>query len=349
MVSAGRARVARPPRPPSETSRSTPVCPASSWGSWELSPPIAARPRAPTPRAPSDPHALPVPKRQERHGCRRGGLRGRSVRAHRDRAARDPTQVARDFCQAKGFSATIAVPLAVKLEQARDKSRRLERAARQGRPVTAKPVMASTLTEEAKAALKAKEARAKAKARAAAERRSDGGSTRRRRRRRGARRRRRGRRRGARPRAAALLPSSQARSPPRALPPPRPPSAPRASLQQAAARQRRAESWWRASSHRRAPAGSTSSAPSGREAVACRVAIDFAQKEAARLRPARRGSKTPRRGDRRGRPERGAASLTSCTAASMRKKEKAEALLKLKEAAQKAGRTPRRARTSTNP
>ena len=78
----------------------------------------------------------------------------------------DPTQVARDFCQAKGFSATIAVPLAVKLEQAKDKSRRLARAARQGRPVTAKPAMTSTLTEEAKAALKAKEARAKAKERA---------------------------------------------------------------------------------------------------------------------------------------------------------------------------------------
>ena len=31
--------------------------------------------------------------------------------------------------------------------------RRLERAARQGRPVTAKPAMTSTLTEEAKAAL----------------------------------------------------------------------------------------------------------------------------------------------------------------------------------------------------
>ena len=78
----------------------------------------------------------------------------------------DPTQVARDFCQAKGFSATIAVPLAVKLQQAKDKSRRLARAARQGRPETAKPVMTSTLTEEAKSALKAKEARAKAKARA---------------------------------------------------------------------------------------------------------------------------------------------------------------------------------------
>ena len=94
-----------------------------------------------------------------------GGLFERIEIAPRD----DPTQVARDFCQAKGFSATIALPLAVKLEQARDKSRRLERAARQGRPVTAKPVMASTLTEEAKAALKAKEARAKAKARGALE------------------------------------------------------------------------------------------------------------------------------------------------------------------------------------
>ena len=91
-----------------------------------------------------------------------GGLFERIEIALRD----DPTQVARDFCQAKGFSATIALPLAVKLEQAKDKSRRLERAARQGRPVTAKPAMTSTLTEEAKAALKAKEARAKAKARA---------------------------------------------------------------------------------------------------------------------------------------------------------------------------------------
>ena len=91
-----------------------------------------------------------------------GGLFERIEIALRDY----PTQVARDFCHAKGFSATIALPLAVKLEQANDKSRRLERAARQGRPVTAKPAMTSTLTEEAKAALKAKEARAKAKARA---------------------------------------------------------------------------------------------------------------------------------------------------------------------------------------
>ena len=46
-----------------------------------------------------------------------GGLFERIEIALRD----DPTQVARDFCHAKGFSATIALPLAVKLEQAKDK------------------------------------------------------------------------------------------------------------------------------------------------------------------------------------------------------------------------------------
>ena len=93
-----------------------------------------------------------------------GGLFERIEIAPRD----DPTQVARDFARRKASRRPSPCPSRW-LEQARDKSRRLERAARQGRPVTAKPVMASTLTEEAKAALKAKEARAKPSARAAAE------------------------------------------------------------------------------------------------------------------------------------------------------------------------------------
>ena len=40
----------------------------------------------------------------------------------------DPVAVAREFCQAKGFSLTISIPLAVKLAQARDKARRRARA-----------------------------------------------------------------------------------------------------------------------------------------------------------------------------------------------------------------------------
>lgn len=65
----------------------------------------------------------------------------------------DPVAVAREFCQAKGFSLTISIPLAVKLAQARDKARRRARAARLGRPATAKPAMTSTLTAKARAKL----------------------------------------------------------------------------------------------------------------------------------------------------------------------------------------------------
>lgn len=81
-----------------------------------------------------------------------GGLFERIEIAMKD----DPVAVARDFCQAKGFSATIAVPLAVKLEQAKDKSRRIARAAKQGRPVTTKKEMTSTLTAKGKAEAKAR-------------------------------------------------------------------------------------------------------------------------------------------------------------------------------------------------
>jgi len=68
----------------------------------------------------------------------------------------DPVLVARGFCQAKGFSMTIALPLAVRLEQAKDKSRREARAARLGRPVNSKPAMLSTLTAKGKAEAKAR-------------------------------------------------------------------------------------------------------------------------------------------------------------------------------------------------
>ena len=237
-----------------------------------------------------------------------GGLFERIEIAPRD----DPTQVARDFCQAKGFSATIAVPLAVKLEQARDKSRRLERAARQGRPVTAKPVMASTLTEEAKAALKAKEARAKAKARAAAaeaeRRRLDSAAAAAARRpasatweaaRRPA-------------SSAARPPSSGTRSPSSSTAPRSTPStARRWSSGSGGPPAPAPRGWWRASfSDRRAPAYRkyVFGAGPGKQS---RVE-SFAQKEAARLAAKARQKDAPTATDADA-PERGAAVLTSCT------------------------------------
>ena len=81
--------------------------------------------------------------------------------------ADDPVSVARDFCNDKGFSSTIVVPLAVKLAQARDKARRERRAVRQGRPLTAKPAMQSTLTAKSKARLEAMRAARPASAAAA--------------------------------------------------------------------------------------------------------------------------------------------------------------------------------------
>ena len=81
--------------------------------------------------------------------------------------ADDPVSVARDFCNDKGFSSTIVVPLAVKLAQAKDKARRERRAVRQGRPLTAKPAMQSTLTAKSKARLDAMRAARPASAAAA--------------------------------------------------------------------------------------------------------------------------------------------------------------------------------------
>ena len=80
----------------------------------------------------------------------------------------DPVAVAREFCQAKGFSLTISIPLAVKLAQARDKARRRARAARLGRPATAKPAMTSTLNAKARAKLDKLKSSRPASARAAA-------------------------------------------------------------------------------------------------------------------------------------------------------------------------------------
>ena len=257
----------------------------------------------------------------------------------------DPTQVARDFCQAKGFSATIAVPLAVKLEQARDKSRRLERAARQGRPVTAKPVMASTLTEEAKAALKAKEARAKAKARAAAaeaeRRRLDSAAA-----------------------AAARRPASAtweaARRP--ASSAARPPELRYEKSKQFHSSAEHAFDRTEVVFGKRRPASAgaerlVAGELSDRRAPAYRKYVfgagpgkqsrveSFAQKEAARLAAKARQKDAPTATDADA-PRGGAAVFDKLYANAMRKKEKAEALLKLKEAAQKAADAEARARST---
>ena len=268
-----------------------------------------------------------------------GGLFERIEIAPRD----DPTQVARDFCQAKGFSATIAVPLAVKLEQARDKSRRLERAARQGRPVTAKPLMASTLTEEAKAALKAKEARAKAKARAAAaeaeRRRLDSAAA-----------------------AAARRPASAtweaARRP--ASSAARPPELRYEKSKQFHSSAEHAFDRTEVVFGKRRPASAgaerlVAGELLDRRAPAYRKYVfgagpgkqsrdkSFAQKEAARLAAKARQKDAPAATDADA--PRGAV-FDKLYANAMRKKEKAEALLKLKEAAQKAADAEARARST---